>query len=118
AGVDADIVLECTGVAQLVLEVMQHSRPNGIVCLTGVSSSGRTFDVDAGKLNRNLVLENDVVFGSVKANRRQYEKGAAALAKADRSWLERLISKRVPLDRWREAYDRGPDDVKVVLEFG
>jgi threonine dehydrogenase-like Zn-dependent dehydrogenase len=117
AHVNADVVLECTGVAQLVLEAMCHSAPDGIVCLTGVSSGGREFNVDAGQLNRSMVLQNDVVFGSVNANRRHYELGAQALAKADAGWLARLITRRVPLDHWRDAYARQPGDVKTVLDF-
>lgn len=65
-----------------------------------------------------MVLENDVVFGSVNANRRHYELAAEALARADRAWLERLITRRLPLDRWREALERRPDDVKEVIDFG
>jgi len=117
AAVDADVVVECTGVAQLVLDAMVHNAADGIVCLTGVSSGGRTFDVDAGLLNRTMVLSNDVVFGSVNANRRHYELGADALAKADHGWLDRIITRRVPQSDWRSAYVRRPDDVKVVLEF-
>jgi len=117
AAVDADVVIECTGVAQLVLDAMVNNAADGIVCLTGVSSGGRTFDVDAGLLNRTMVLSNDVVFGSVNANRRHYELGADALAEADRGWLDRIITRRVPLTDWRHAYTRQPDDVKVVLEF-
>jgi glucose 1-dehydrogenase len=113
---DADVVIEATGVGQLVFDVMQHTAPGGIVCLTGVSSSGRSIPVDAGLLNREMVLENDVVFGSVNANRRHYEQGAEALAKADRDWLERLITRRIPLDRWEEGLQREPDDVKAVIE--
>jgi glucose 1-dehydrogenase len=52
----------------------------------------------------------------VNANRRHYEAGAAALAKADRSWLERLVTRRVPLTDWSKALDRAPDDVKVVVQ--
>ena len=116
-GVTPDVVIECTGVAQLVLEAMMHGAPDSIVCLTGVSSGGRNFDVDAGLLNRDMVLQNDVVFGSVNANRRHYEAGAAALSKADPKWLARLITRSVPLDSWRDAYARQPDDVKTVLAF-
>ena len=116
-GVEPDVVVECTGVAPLVFDVMDHAGANGIVCLTGVSSGGRDIAVDVGMLNRRMVLENDVVFGSVNANRRHYEAGAKALADADRGWLGRLISRRVPLDSWRDAYQRQPGDVKVVLEF-
>ena len=64
------------------------------------------------------MLENDLVFGSVNANRRHYEAAAAALAMADRGWLERLITRRVPLDRWRDALTRGEHDVKVVVDLG
>ncbi|MDA8047392.1 MAG: glucose 1-dehydrogenase [Actinomycetota bacterium] len=116
-GVEPDVVIECTGVGPLIFDVMDHAGANGIVCLTGVSSGGRDISVDVGMLNRRLVLENDVVFGSVNANRRHYEAGAEALAGADQQWLGRLISRSVPLDRWHEAYTRQPTDVKVVLQF-
>jgi threonine dehydrogenase-like Zn-dependent dehydrogenase len=113
---DADVVVEATGVGRLVFDVMQHTAPGGIVCLTGVSPAGRSIDVDAGLLNRQMVLANDVVFGSVNANRRHYEQAAEALARADRGWLEGLITRTVPLGRWREALDRRADDVKVVID--
>ena len=113
-----DVIVEATGADQVVLDAMGHTGANGVVCLTGISSGGRTVPLDAGELNRTLVLENDVVFGSVNANRRHYEAAAAALAAADRGWLERLITRRVPLDRWAEALQREPGDVKVVVELG
>jgi len=116
-GVAPDVVIECTGVAQLIFDVMDSAGANGIVCLTGVSSSGRELSVDVGMLNRRLVLENDVVFGSVNANRRHYEAGAAALSRADQAWLARLITRTVPISDWRDAYTRRPADVKVVLTF-
>lgn len=112
-----DIVIECTGVPQMVFDVMGRTAPNGIVCLTGVSSGGRSLSADIGALNRSMVLENDVVFGSVNANRSHYEAGAEALAKADRSWLDRLVTRRVPLDHWQEALNRQTDDVKPVIDL-
>jgi len=111
-----DAIIECTGVGSLVFDAIEHIGPGGVVCLTGVSSGGRSLGVDAGTLNRTMVLENESVVGSVNANRRHYEAGAEALAKADRSWLRRLITRRVPLKDWSKALDRAPDDVKVVVE--
>ena len=61
-----------------------------------------------GSLNRELVLENNVVFGSVNANRRHYEAAADALARADRGWLDRVINRRVPVERWNDALERQP----------
>lgn len=112
-----DIVIECTGVAQLVFDAMQCTPPNGIVCLTGISSGGRALEVDVAALNRRIVLENDVVFGTVNANRGHYEAAAESLAKADSGWLERLITRREPLDRWESALEQRPTDVKTVIDF-
>ena len=105
---EPDIVIECTGANSVVLDVIQRVAPDGIVCLAGVSAGGDTVDVDVGALNRGLVLKNDTVFGSVNANRRHYRDAADALAKADKTWLSRVISRRVPLSRWQEALERGP----------
>jgi threonine dehydrogenase-like Zn-dependent dehydrogenase len=112
-----DIVVEATGAPQLVFDVMQHNARAAVVCLTGVSPTGRDIRLDAGQLGRDIVLENDVIFGSVNANLAHYELAARALASADRSWLERMITRRVPLERFEEAFDSRPDDVKVVLDL-
>jgi len=112
-----DVIVEATGVPELVFDVMEHNAAFGIVCLTGVSPRGRNVTVDAGGLNRDLVLENDVVFGSVNANLGHYALAADALARADRSWLERLITRRVPLEDFEQALEKQPDDVKVVLDL-
>jgi threonine dehydrogenase-like Zn-dependent dehydrogenase len=111
-----DVIIECTGVSSLVLDAMSHVGTGGVVCLTGVSSGGHAIEIDEGALNRSMVLENVAVVGSVNANRRHYETAAAALARADPSWLARVVSRRVPLERWQEALNRSPDDVKVIIE--
>ncbi len=112
-----DVVIECTGAAPVILVAIERAAPVGLVCLIGVSSAGHALRVDMGLLNREIVLENELVFGSVNANRRHYELAAEALRRADHAWLARLITRRVPLDDWPRAFVRGPDDVKVVLDF-
>jgi threonine dehydrogenase-like Zn-dependent dehydrogenase len=114
---EADVVVECTGVGSLVFEAMKRIGPNGVVCLTGMSSGQRTLCLDADALNVELVLHNNVVFGTVNANRLHYERAAESLARADAGWLERVVNRRVPLERWTEAFTREPDDVKAVLQF-
>jgi threonine dehydrogenase-like Zn-dependent dehydrogenase len=113
----ADVVIECTGIGQIVFDVVQSNPAGCITCLTGISSGGRSIPVDIASLNKTMVLENDVLFGSVNANRRHYEKAAEALAKADPAWLGRLISRRVPLADWEDALHHRPDDVKTVIEL-
>ncbi len=112
-----DILMECTGAPSLIGEILGHTAPAGIVCLVGVTAPGHELKLDIGRLNRTLVLDNDTVLGAVNANRRHYEMAGDALKRADRGWLEGLITRRVPLDRWQEAIERRPGDIKVVIDF-
>lgn len=113
----SDIVVECTGDPAVIFCAIENTPANGIVCLTGLSSGGHKMPIDVAALNRQLVLENNVVFGSVNANRSHYERAAATLAAADRTWLARLITREVPIARWHEALERTPTDVKPVIVF-
>jgi threonine dehydrogenase-like Zn-dependent dehydrogenase len=117
SGLEADVLMECTGVPTVVVDVLTHSATDSVACLTGVSSVGSLLPLDVGGLNRRAVLRNDVVFGTVNANRRHYEAGVAALAAADRDWLARLITRRFPLSAYRDAFAHRADDVKVVLDI-
>jgi threonine dehydrogenase-like Zn-dependent dehydrogenase len=114
---EPDIIIECSGASSVVLEVMDKVGTDGIVCLTGVSSAGRKITADPGALNRALVLENNVVFGTVNANRRHWATAAEALAKADPEWLRQVINRRVPLSGYAEAFERHDDDIKVGIDL-
>jgi threonine dehydrogenase-like Zn-dependent dehydrogenase len=114
---EPDIVLECTGVPDIVVQAVAATAPGAVTCLLGVSPRGRTLSVDVGSINNELVLENDVVLGSVNANHRHFSAAADALAEADRGWLEGLITRRVPVANWSEALDKHPTDIKTIIEF-
>lgn len=118
AQVQPDVVIEATGVGQVVFGALAGTATYGVVCLTGVSPRGRRLSVDAGTINRELVLENDAVVGSVNANLRHYRQAADALAKAEPGWLEGMITRRVPLERAAEAFTPQDADVKVVITLG
>ncbi len=112
-----DVIIECTGVPEVVVDALTLGAADRITCLTGVSAAGQPLPLDIGGLNRDVVLRNDVVFGSVNANRRHYLQAVEALTSADPAWLGRLITRRVPLAEFADAFHRRPDDVKVVLEL-
>jgi glucose 1-dehydrogenase len=112
-----DILMECSGAPSGVRDVLGRTAPGGIVCLVGVTASGHDFDIDVGELNRTMVLDNDTVFGTVNANRRHYELAGEALQRADKTWLNRLITRREPLERWTDSLERQPDDIKVIVDF-
>lgn len=113
----ADILIECTGVPDVVLDVLSCRALDAITCLTGVSGTGEEMEVDVGALNRRAVLHNEVVFGSVNANRRHYDAAAGALTAADKGWLRRMITRQLPVADYADAFTPRADDVKVVLEF-
>ncbi len=115
SAVRPDVVIEATGAGPVVFGAMAGTATYGVVCLTGVSPKGRSLSIDAGSVNRELVLENDAVVGSVNANLRHYHQAADALAKADRTWLERMITRRVPLADAAEAFTAHDDDIKVAI---
>lgn len=115
AEIRPDVVIETTGVSSVVFDVMAHTAAYELLCLVGVAPGGHPVAVDAGDTNRDLVLGNAVVLGSVNANRRHYNAATAALTAADPGWLDRLISRRVPLDRFADALTTCPDDIKVVV---
>ena len=117
AAAEADVIIECTGDVQMLLETGPRIDRYRITCLTGVYAAGAEAIVDPGLLNRNMVLQNSVLFGSVNANRHHYELAAKALSQADPGWLADLITRQVPLEEWADAYTRRPDDIKTILHF-
>lgn len=110
-----DVVIEATGAGPVVFGAIANAGAYGVVCLTGVSPVGRQLRIDAGAVNRELVLQNEAVVGSVNANLRHYHQAADALGRADPDWLAGLISRRVPMHRAKEAFAGQRDDVKVVI---
>jgi len=115
-GFRPDVIVECTGVGQVISDCLQVVSCGGVVCLTGVGSGGRTIGF-AADVAAAMVLQNNVVVGSVNANRRHWYKAAQVLARADRGWLGRIITRREGPDGFMRALHRQPDDIKVVIQF-
>ncbi|MDP9444065.1 MAG: hypothetical protein M3P83_06845, partial [Actinomycetota bacterium] len=70
-------------------------------------------------LNLETVLHNKVLAGTVNADRANFEAAVRDLVAVQArwpGWLERLITRRVPLPCYEEALRRGPEDVKVVID--
>jgi threonine dehydrogenase-like Zn-dependent dehydrogenase len=115
-GFEPDIIVECTGVGSVIGDSVQKIGAGGIVCLTGVGAGGvaarAVCDVATG-----VVLKNNVLVGSVNANKRHWYEASQALARADRKWLSRLITRREKPENFHQALERKPDDIKVVIQF-
>jgi glucose 1-dehydrogenase len=112
-----DVVMECTGVPDVIVALLTHIAPDSVICLAGVGAPHKG-EFDLGVFNRTMVLNNGTVFGTVNANRNHYVMAAEVLARADRAWLARLITRRVPLARFSEALKKQKGDIKVIVDFG
>jgi threonine dehydrogenase-like Zn-dependent dehydrogenase len=116
-GFQPDIIIECTGAGPVISDSLQEVAAGGIICLTGIGSGGRNNGATTADIAAGAVLKNNVVVGSVNANKRHWYKAGEALARADRSWLDRLITRRERPENFASAVQRKDDDIKVVVEF-
>ena len=64
-----------------------------------------------------VVLKNNVIVGSVNANKRHWYKAGQVLARADHHWLAKLITRREKPENFAEALHRTADDIKVIVQF-
>jgi len=115
-----DVVIEAVGFAPVMFAASRSLRPNGVVALTGIPAEGATAEIDLGRSLRDIVLRNQVVFGTVNAGRRDY---VAAIQQLEQfmflfpASVRQLITHRMPLDDApRMLLNR--EGIKNVVELG
>ena len=114
---DPDVIVECTGVGPVIADSIQKVGAGGIICLTGVGAGGGLASRAVADVAAAVVLKNNVIVGSVNANKRHWYKAGQNLARSDREWLSRLITRYEKPENFKQALKRGPDDIKIVIEF-
>jgi threonine dehydrogenase-like Zn-dependent dehydrogenase len=116
-----DLIFEATGVASLEFELIDALGINGIYVVTGIPGGDRPVNVDGAALIRQLVLDNQVVVGSVNANRGHFEMAVADLAKAEATWgdaIRQVITHRLPSGQFADVLThRVPDEIKSVITW-
>jgi threonine dehydrogenase-like Zn-dependent dehydrogenase len=115
-GFEPDIIVECTGVGSVIADSIQKVGAGGVVCLTGVGAGGIA-SLAVADVAAAAVLKNNVVVGSVNANKRHWYRAAERLVRLDRKWLSRLITRYEKPENFKQALERKPDDIKVVIQF-
>jgi hypothetical protein len=63
----------------------------------------------------SAVLKNNAMYGRVHANKRHWYKAAEALARADRAWLARLITRRERKEDFAKALERKPEYIRPLF---
>ena len=113
-----DLVVEAAGDAQLMADALGLLRRSGVACLLGIDSRERKVEIDGQVIGVDTVLENRVLVGSVNAHHEDWLTGVAALAEARQRFpgaLEQLVSLRVPLDRFADAFAHSGGKATLVL---
>lgn len=113
-----DVIYEATGASSLSFEMMKVIGKNGIFVFTGVPGRKAPVEVDTDLIMRNLVLNNQVVFGTVNANRDAFEAAVRDVDEFKRRWpdaLASLITARHPMSTYADLLTGPPDGIKNVI---
>jgi threonine dehydrogenase-like Zn-dependent dehydrogenase len=113
-----DLIYEATGAARTAFEALAALAPNGIYVFTGVPGRRGASGFGADELMRRLVLQNQVVLGTVNAGAGAFAAAVADLDAFVARWpdaVRRLIAGRWPLAAGPELLRRRPPGVKHLL---
>jgi len=97
-----DVVYEAVGASSLAFAVIEQLGMNAVFVFTGVPGRKAPIEVDTDLLMRNLVLKNQVVFGSVNASRDAFEAAIGDLGVFMKRWpkaVRGLITGRYPMEQ-------------------
>jgi threonine dehydrogenase-like Zn-dependent dehydrogenase len=115
-----DLVYEATGASSLAFEMMKYLGTNGIFIFTGVPGRKGPIEVDTDLMMRNLVLKNQVVFGTVNAGRDSFENSIRDVGTFSRRWpdaLKSLISGRFPMEAHSDLLLGRTGGIKNVIQL-
>ncbi len=116
-----DLVVEATGSSEIAFKGLYSLGLNGVMALTSVSGGHNTLSLDTNVLNMQMVLGNQVVVGSVNANRSYFEMGVKDWDRIEAHWpglLGSLISRKLPLEQFKTALAKDREGIKTVLQIG
>jgi len=114
------LIYEATGASRLAFNMLRLLGHNSEFVLTGVPGLREPFEIDGDLLMRNIVLKNQVIFGTVNASAENYDEAISDLSIFNRRWrrpIESLISERVPVYEAPEALRRPGNVIKTVITF-
>ena len=116
-----DLAVEATGAPSVAFAGMQIIGPGGVLCLLSVTPGHTDADEPIARINQRIVMNNNVIFGSVNANRRHFKLGVKDLMAVQRKWpgfLASLITARIPWGEHARWFEAGDTDIKATLEIG
>jgi threonine dehydrogenase-like Zn-dependent dehydrogenase len=111
-----DLVYEATGYARHALESVDALAPNGVGVLLGIPEDW-TFEVEGGRLHREMVLENKALLGSVNSHVDHFEAAKRSLAAVPEWFVDELVTGVYGPEDASRAFETGDDVIKTLVEF-
>jgi threonine dehydrogenase-like Zn-dependent dehydrogenase len=115
-----DLVYEATGASQLSFDVLPELGANAVFCFTGVPGRRGPISVDGDLIMRNLVLKNQLVFGTVNAGPAAFEHAIQDLSQFHARWpdaLRSLVTGRFAPEKAIELLTGQAGGIKNVVAF-
>lgn len=120
SGRQIDVVYEATGAPGLAFEVMRHLDANAVCILTGVPGEGEPFEVEGDAIMKAIVLQNQIVVGTVNASRRDFGRAIRDLGRFQSAWpdeLRSIITQRATMEQFcDQATDNQGIKSVIVLD--
>lgn len=115
-----DLVYEATGASKLAFDMVQYLGMNGIFIFTGVPGRKGPVQIDTDLMMRNLVLKNQVIFGTVNAGRATFEDSIRDLTTFNNRWPEAvksIITGRFAMEDHHELLVGKATGIKNVIKL-
>jgi threonine dehydrogenase-like Zn-dependent dehydrogenase len=115
-----DVVYEATGAARLAFDVLQELGANAIFVFTGVPGRKYPVEVDTGLVMRKMVLQNQVVFGTVNAGKNDFAAAIRDLRLFREQFpntMHQMISRRISMEDLPKLDWKHTSGIKTVVEM-
>jgi glucose 1-dehydrogenase len=113
-----DVVYEAVGASGVAFDVIEHLGPNGVFIFTGVPGRKGPIEVDTDFIMKDVVLNNQVILGSVNAPPHCFASAIRDLGVAMERWpdaVRALISARFPFSKALEPLINDVGGIKNVV---
>lgn len=112
-----DLVFEATGYPRHAVETVDALAAGGVGALLGVPEDWE-MEVDAGRLHREMVLDNKALVGSVNSNRGHIATASDRLAGLPDWLVDRVVTGVYPVDDLTAAFADDDTTIKTAVELG
>jgi len=118
---NVDLIYEATGSAALAFAALPAIGKNGVFIFTGVPGHKTPVTLDAEPIMRNLVLSNQLLYGTVNAGPSAFEASIRDLGKFNARWpgpVRELITGHFAPEQITDILSPGQGGIKNVIRFG